>query len=160
MLKEDSRGLSVISDDYYCHPDDLWKIEHLVWTGMRYTWERQFITCDGVKMQIPFDIYMKPYDFSIWLWLLFYSFCLVPISVVLILYIKKVPNKDLLHLSGQIFSSSIFSLLGVNPHINESLLLKLELRHLVRIIWSLDSVFDRDYQCIQRIIYCFRPCTA
>jgi len=140
MLKTDSHGLSVIADDYYYHPKDLWKIEHIVLTGMRYM---QFATCDGVKMQMPFDIYIKTYDFSSWLWLLFYAFFLVPISVVLILFIKKVPNKDLLHLCGQIFSSSISSLLEVPPHFNESTLIKLKTRHLVRVtygIWLLALV--------------------
>jgi len=96
----------------------------------------QFATCDGVKTEMSFVIYIKTYGFSSWLWLLFYAFLFLPISLVLTLLIKKVPKNVMLYLSKQIFSSSMSSLVEVSSHINEATLLQFELRHMFRIIFG------------------------
>jgi len=85
---------------------------------------------------MPFDIYINTYDFSSWLCILSYAFLVVPISLILILIVQKVPKNNMLSLARQIFLYSTLSLLEVPPHINESTLMKLESRYLVRIIYG------------------------
>jgi len=70
ILQSGTQWLHQISDDERIQAVEAIVTEHVVLTGLRYM---QFATCDGVKTQISFGIYIKTYDFSSWLWIRFHA---------------------------------------------------------------------------------------
>jgi len=96
----------------------------------------RFATCDRVRSNVDFEIFVVAFDPNSWALIALTAFIIIPLFMACVGATKGLPQKSLMTLVRETFSSSVFLLLDIGISLTDSFLSLIKLKYTVRIVFG------------------------